>query len=368
MRIIFNQKLFRHIGRLVGETNVAIGNHLGVSDTTVMRWFHSGNPPVIHFARMCNLYHLNLHAFFMDSTLEGDAHNAFASLPYHDVIFDGSKITGYHKKTDRITCTDLALWMTEHDTLLLPFIQGGTQVFLSAGENPSIGKCVATPVSTTTQGIALPGGTTPTSSFDNSLSLHRPIVFNMQLMAALPSVLDINPSTMWMNLGRVPNEHSIIRVRGDLRMRLLVSLCNRYNIDILLFFQHNEYIPDNIYKLACDTITFHPNRIMDFVQYGEQKDILSRLGFSKQRLYRSTDKDNTPLNARAFVNVCNTLNVTPSYFFMSDEDAARYSYARRVGQRIMQQDECIERINKEKALLESRLRHLQAMSEIGKNL
>lgn len=191
---------------------------------------------------------------------------------------------------------------------------------------------------------------------------------NWNLLQNLTKVLDINGYTLAKSIG-LTNYNASFR-GGDILVRNLIDLCNKYQISTRHFFFRYNGVQPPIYDYSFyrsnnwKPVIFHPEYINDLfgkdsITNMTRAEIAEMNGVSDYSI-RAWRKPSSTMRLSDLIRLCNTLEITPSCL-ITDNNRTELSYSmtytefliekcRLLKQRILHMKEEIRKLKEGKAL------------------
>lgn len=358
----FNAMLFSCLPTLLGKSLPEIVENLSFSRATLARAIGNEDWLVNHMIELCNHFRIDISAFFIESgTVFMPTSILVEPRRWRPVVLNESLLSDYGFSSATIRVSQLAAIMSINEELRSNILTGGGHA-RSYIAPPPVHE-VRRPRSNGMRVAEEPQPLAPPSRPGS-----EQYEYNWNLMRMLPHLLAISGTFLSRSIGRSPNLHNYAVEMGDIRVPFLVDICNRWHIPISHFIR--PVIPANLItpEDQWQPIIFYRERIRQVFMPGEEKkltvDQLAEIAGVDRRSIMNIFKPDTLVWMSVLIRICNFTDLTPMYFFSSDDIAADIRLTHKMNGRINMLEREIDENKRREAQKESRIRHLENLLDI----
>lgn len=337
-RIVFNSELLRGLNLVTGISQMTeLARPLSFKKDTVTRAVKSGDIKLNRLIEICNVYHLDIMCFFC---VDGEQSLAMDKVRVQDddwipIVFCPDALAGIRPNPSLLWCSEFA--------------------GLCAGDSGILQQTLSRTV----------------RRFEKGRAGHR-WVYNVKQMQFLPRLLGKSGSSIFRESGESRAKYCRNAGRSDIKVPILVNICNTYRIPVSCFFcregEHSLH-GFQVSQEEWQPVAFHPERIGSICrpQSGSVytiAHIARTLGVDPRPLV-SAAKTGSALGVDTLLDICNAFSLSPSHFFDDDNSVQYNRVVEDQGEEIIRLTSMLEKERQRNHQLLSRIRHLESLLDIS---
>ena len=323
---------------------------------------------------LCNNYRLDIRQFFVEMGAEMSM--AVSILPkskFKPIVFNSELIATDNKRQPRHTDVLDALNThgVEWDQIFVTqksdakddghgmWDMGGSAPAAAAAESasaPAVEESTRQRVNESTSGEALRDAVAGSSPL--------PYSFNAELFKILPRLLNVGRIHIGLRSGHAATLWQRVAETGNISVANLVDVCNAFRLNINEFFSSSYSEKVVMEEKDWQPIEFHNERLRGLFVGKDARmnlnELCAQTRFTRIRIERYI-KSASAMQADDLITLCKVCGVAPSYFWDGAASVAERTIVSDMRTDLSAAKNAEERMRKENAQLQAKIRHLEAM-------
>lgn len=317
---------------------------------------------------LCNNYRLDIRQFFVEMGAEMSM--AVSILPkskFKPIVFNSALIATDNKRQPRHTDVLDALnthgveWEQIFVTQKYDAKDDGHGKWDMGGSAPAAAA----------ESAPAPAGEESTSGEALSLSHDAvagssplPYSFNAELFKILPRLLNVGRIHIGLRSGHAATLWQRVSETGNISVANLVDVCNAFRLNINEFFSSSYSEKVVMEEKDWQPIEFHNERLRGLFVGKDARmnlnELCAQTRFTRIRIERYI-KSASAMQADDLITLCKVCGVAPSYFWDGAASVAEKTIVSDMRTDLSAAKNAEERMRKENAQLQAKIRHLEAM-------
>lgn len=188
--------------------------------------------------------------------------------------------------------------------------------------------------------------------------------FNAELFKILPRLLNVGRIHIGLRSGHAATLWQRVAETGNISVANLVDVCNAFHLNINEFFAASYSEKVVMDEKDWEPIEFHNERLRGLFVGKDARmnlnELCAQTRFTRIRIERYI-KSASAMQADDLITLCKVCNVPPSYFWDGAATVAEKTIVSGMRTDLSAAKNAEERIRKENAQLQAKIRHLEAM-------
>ncbi len=288
-----------------GLTRDEFARDMKVSTTTVLQWINAemSRVSVYQMIDLCNMYKIDMKKFIDDENLDIDGIQEEQTICRENISSRLWRDLETMKRSLSEANRKICILTKENEQL-----RDNARVDYLLSENDTVGY--------------------------KDVNMVRKWEVNSKLMANLHTVLGISQTELIKVGGRVNTTASLSG--GDLLIRSLVAICNRFHISTRHFFVRQGQCSDELMEYNAyretdwEPVKFHPEYINDLFGKdsltGMTRTMLIQTDSVSEWKIRAWRRENSTMRMSDLIELCNEFDLTPACF-ITDNNRSELGYA-----------------------------------------